>query len=39
MCMRQGISIEEARHHCFFLDSKGLICRSRTDKLAHHKVQ
>ena len=39
MCMRQGISIEEARRHCYFLDSKGLICKSRTDKLAHHKVR
>lgn len=36
------MSIQEARQHCWFLDSKGLICAERADaqagRLAHHKV-
>lgn len=33
---RHGLSQQAAREHCFFLDSKGLVCASRTD-LQHHK--
>jgi malate dehydrogenase (oxaloacetate-decarboxylating)(NADP+) len=33
----QGMEIEEARRHCWFMDSKGLVVRSRTD-LAPHKL-
>ena len=35
--VQHGISIEEARKECFFMDSKGLVCKSRTD-LQHHKI-
>ncbi|PRW57539.1 NADP malic enzyme [Chlorella sorokiniana] len=31
-----GMSREEGRRHCYFMDSKGLVCASRTD-LQHHK--
>lgn len=31
-----GMSREEGRRHCLFMDSKGLVCASRTD-LQHHK--
>ncbi|CAK0739550.1 hypothetical protein CVIRNUC_001175 [Coccomyxa viridis] len=31
-----GLSIEEGRKHCIFLDSKGLVCASRQD-LQEHK--
>uniref|UniRef100_A0A383VNK3 Malic enzyme n=1 Tax=Tetradesmus obliquus TaxID=3088 RepID=A0A383VNK3_TETOB len=38
----QQMSITEARQHCWFMDSKGLICAERPDaqagSLAHHKV-
>lgn len=32
-----GLPITEARKKCFFIDSKGLVCASRTD-LQHHKL-
>lgn len=32
-----GLSIEAARSVCFFLDSKGLVCKSRSD-LQEHKL-
>ncbi len=32
----QGLTPEAARRQCWFLDSKGLVCRARTD-LADHK--
>lgn len=33
---RHGMSLQQARRHCYFLDSKGLVCASRTD-LQRHK--
>ncbi|GBG68541.1 hypothetical protein CBR_g3085 [Chara braunii] len=35
---RNGIPIEEARKACFFMDSKGLVCKSRLAELQHHKI-
>ncbi|WIA08394.1 hypothetical protein OEZ85_007833 [Tetradesmus obliquus] len=34
--LRHGLSLEEGRQRCFFLDSKGLVCSSRSN-LQHHK--
>ena len=34
---RHGLSEADARKACFFMDSKGLVCASRTDALAAHK--
>ncbi|CAL8463533.1 g3067 [Coccomyxa elongata] len=34
---RHGIPRDQARQHCIFMDSKGLVCASRTD-LQPHKV-
>jgi malate dehydrogenase (oxaloacetate-decarboxylating)(NADP+) len=35
--VEDGSSLEEARRRCWFVDSKGLVVRSRGD-LAHHKL-
>lgn len=32
-----GMTIEEARRHCYFMDSQGLVCKSRSN-LQHHKI-
>eukprot|EP00775_Hariotina_reticulata_P013302 gene13302-13431_t len=34
--LRHGLTLEQGRQHCFFLDSRGLVCKSRTN-LQHHK--
>lgn len=34
---RCGIPFEDAVKACFYIDSKGLVCKSRTD-LQHHKA-
>eukprot|EP00246_Nothoceros_aenigmaticus_P018199 TRINITY_DN942_c0_g1_i1.p1 TRINITY_DN942_c0_g1~~TRINITY_DN942_c0_g1_i1.p1 ORF type:complete len:851 (-),score=161.13 TRINITY_DN942_c0_g1_i1:194-2491(-) len=34
---RRGVPYEEALKACFYIDSKGLVCKSRTD-LQHHKI-
>eukprot|EP00879_Flechtneria_rotunda_P001497 GHRR01001653.1.p1 GENE.GHRR01001653.1~~GHRR01001653.1.p1 ORF type:complete len:385 (+),score=134.68 GHRR01001653.1:1139-2293(+) len=34
--LKHGMTVEEGRQHCFFIDSKGLVCKSRTN-LQHHK--
>ena len=33
--MRDGMSLEAARKQCWFIDSKGLVVKSRTDLTAH----
>eukprot|EP00197_Chlamydomonas_leiostraca_P005503 CAMPEP_0202866184 /NCGR_PEP_ID=MMETSP1391-20130828/7245_1 /ASSEMBLY_ACC=CAM_ASM_000867 /TAXON_ID=1034604 /ORGANISM="Chlamydomonas leiostraca, Strain SAG 11-49" /LENGTH=597 /DNA_ID=CAMNT_0049546107 /DNA_START=115 /DNA_END=1908 /DNA_ORIENTATION=- len=35
---KHGIPLEEARKQCFFLDSRGLVCKSRMAELQHHKI-
>ena len=34
--VEEGMPVEEARSRCWFMDSRGLVVKSRTD-LAHHK--
>ncbi len=34
----EGVSLENARKQFWFLDSKGLVCNSRGDSLAEHKI-
>ncbi|GBF87516.1 NADP malic enzyme [Raphidocelis subcapitata] len=36
--LRHGVTVEEGRARCFYLDSKGLVCASRRPSLQHHKL-
>jgi malate dehydrogenase (oxaloacetate-decarboxylating)(NADP+) len=36
--VQQGLSEADARKHCWFVDSQGLVVKSRPGKLAEHKV-
>ena len=35
---KTGMSHKDARERCYFMDSKGLVCKSRLDRLQHHKI-
>ena len=35
---QEGLDVAEARRKCIFLDSKGVVCRSRPGRLQPHKV-
>ena len=34
----EGLTLEQARERCWFVDSKGLVVKSRVGKLAEHKI-
>eukprot|EP00741_Cyanophora_paradoxa_P019943 tig00021179_g19248.t1 len=36
--VEEGVPEAEARKKCFFVDSKGLVCKSRLSELQHHKI-
>lgn len=38
LVVQHGLSLAEARRHCWFMDSQGLVCASRAANLAHHKL-
>ncbi|KAF6257196.1 cytosolic NADP malic enzyme [Scenedesmus sp. NREL 46B-D3] len=35
---RHGLSLQEARGRCHFIDSRGLVCAARLEELQHHKL-
>lgn len=36
--MKHGMTREEGRKHCYFIDSKGLVCASRTNLQSHKRA-
>eukprot|EP00475_Leptophrys_vorax_P009935 TRINITY_DN1661_c0_g1_i1.p1 TRINITY_DN1661_c0_g1~~TRINITY_DN1661_c0_g1_i1.p1 ORF type:complete len:538 (-),score=36.04 TRINITY_DN1661_c0_g1_i1:183-1796(-) len=38
MHQRCGVPMEQALQHCLYVDSKGLVCKSRLAELQHHKL-
>ncbi|WIA23671.1 hypothetical protein OEZ85_000372 [Tetradesmus obliquus] len=35
---RHGLSLQQARGRCYYVDSKGLVCAARRQELQHHKL-
>jgi hypothetical protein len=35
---RHGLTLQNARRRCYYMDSKGLVCAARLKELQHHKL-